>query len=152
MSKRFAILLLALPGCIYDAGECWVRGEGDGEAGVGGSVIVGAGAGGFGDVPPEPQSTRDAPDPCVQTVHCEITWKGGSGSCQSAGPAPTCSAYYRGEHRSLDEAKKACELSIGVGKNPDAGSCGPCEWLTSAKGPRMEKLTGQPLTSRGRIV
>lgn len=134
MNKVWTIVLLALPGCIRDAGECWVRGEEAG--GVGGGVIVGAGAGGFGDVPPEPQNEPVSSDPCIQTVECEVTWKAGSGGCQSAdpGPAATCRTYYRGQHRSLDEAKAACERAMGVGQNSNVESCGPCYWVQRSQG------------------
>ena len=128
MNKRWLVVLLALPGCIRDAGECWVRGE---EGGVGGGVIVGAGAGGFGDVPLEPQGAPAPADPCVQAAECEITWTSDSGTCQSSGPGSTCRTYYQGQHRSLEEAKAACERAMGVGKSSNVKSCDPCYWVES---------------------
>lgn len=131
MNKRWAVVLVALPGCIRDAGECWVRGEDSG--GVGGGVIVGAGAGGFGDVPPEPQNEPASADPCVQTAECEVTWKPQAAACQAADPGPgaTCKTIYRGQHRSLQEAKAACERAMGVGTSSNVESCDPCYWVES---------------------
>lgn len=139
MNKAWCALLLTLSGCIRDAGECWVRGEEAG--GVGGGVIVGAGAGGFGDVPPEPQAESGAVsgDPCVQTAECEVTWSAGSDVCKSKGTAGTCRTFYQGPHRSLDEAKATCDHIYGVGKNPDVQSCGGCVWAQSAKDDPVER-------------
>ena len=130
MNKRWAIVLILAPGCIRDAGECWVRGEE--EDGVGGGVIVGGGAGGFGDVPPEPQAESGAVsgDPCVQTAECEVTWSAGSDVCKGKGTSGTCRTFYQGQHRSLDEAKAKCEHIYGVGKNPDVQACGGCVWVS----------------------
>lgn len=53
-----ACVLSGLAGCNYTIGECWPRdqnGPGDGLGGAGGSILVPAGVGGFGDVPPGPQ-------------------------------------------------------------------------------------------------
>ena len=136
MNKAWCALLLALPGCIRDAGECWVRGEDEG--GVGGGVIVGAGAGGFGDVPPEPQGAPTPGDPCVQTAECEVTWTSGSPGCQSTGPGATCRTYYQGQHRSLDEAKAACERAMGVGTSSNVKSCEPCYWVQAANNDCLE--------------
>lgn len=49
--------------CSRDVGECWLPGE-DGQGAVGGGPIIPAGAGGFGDVPPEPQTADDPPADC----------------------------------------------------------------------------------------
>jgi len=60
--KRFAVLVCGfVVACNYDTGECYLRDEGG--AGVGGSIITPAGAGGFGDVPPEPQDATEPPPP-----------------------------------------------------------------------------------------
>jgi hypothetical protein len=61
MKKVLAFLFLGLTACNFDAGECHLRSE-EG-AGAGGGVITPAGAGGFGDVPPEPQDATDPPPP-----------------------------------------------------------------------------------------
>jgi hypothetical protein len=50
--------------CSRDVGECWLPSE-DGQGAVGGGPIIPAGAGGFGDVPPEPQNA-DAPPPACE--------------------------------------------------------------------------------------
>lgn len=42
MKKMLVTVVLALSACSYEAGECWVRGEG--EDGAGGGVIIGGGA------------------------------------------------------------------------------------------------------------
>lgn len=49
--------------CNYDEGECWIEGQGNGSVGAGGGPIL-PGAGGFGDVPPEPQDAADPPPDC----------------------------------------------------------------------------------------
>lgn len=137
-NKRWMLVLLAFPGCIRDAGECWVRGEDTG--GVGGGVIVGAGAGGFGDVPPEPQNEPASSDPCIQAVECEVTWKADAEACESAAPGPgaTCKTYYRGRHRSLEEAKTECERILGVGANSNVKGCEPCYWVQATNNDCME--------------
>jgi len=64
MSSRLWIAAIAIAGltaCNYDEGPCRRRGQGGGNAGVGGSIIVPNGAGGFGDVPPQPQDAAEAP-------------------------------------------------------------------------------------------
>ena len=122
--------LFGFTACSYEAGECWVRGEG--EDGAGGGVIIGAGAGGFGDVPLEPQGAPAPADPCSGTVECKVNWNAGADVCKNKGTAGSCSTLYQGTHRSLDEAKKECELAYGVGKNTGVQSCGPCYWETSA--------------------
>ena len=49
--------------CSRDVGECWLPSE-DGQGAVGGGPIVPAGAGGFGDVPPDPQDADGPPPAC----------------------------------------------------------------------------------------
>jgi hypothetical protein len=63
--KKFALLVFGfVAACNYDTGECYLRDEGG--AGVGGNIITPTGAGGFGDVPPEPQDATDPPPPeCI---------------------------------------------------------------------------------------
>lgn len=58
-----AIAISGFTACNYTEGECHPRGQGGGSAGVGGGVIVPAGAGGFGEVPPKPQDATDPPPP-----------------------------------------------------------------------------------------
>ncbi|MFS8070857.1 MAG: hypothetical protein ACMG6S_31195, partial [Byssovorax sp.] len=42
-----AIAILGVPACNYTVGECWLVGQGDGSAGVGGGgVLIPIGAGG----------------------------------------------------------------------------------------------------------
>jgi len=56
--------------CNYTEGQCYYLGE-DGTGagvGVGGGVIVTNGAGGFGNVPPEPQGADDLPPPDCNIV------------------------------------------------------------------------------------
>lgn len=138
MNKRFAVLLLGLPACNYDAGECYVLRE-EGEGVVGG-VIISSGAGGFGDVPPEPQNAADQFDPCsTQTVECTVTWKADSDVCKDKSPAGNCTTLYQGQHASLEEAKERCEKDSGVGNGSGALSCGPCHWASSANNDCYDK-------------
>ncbi len=56
-------IISVLTACNYDEGECWRRDE-NGNVGVGGSIVP-TGAGGFGDVPPQPQDATDPPPDCL---------------------------------------------------------------------------------------
>lgn len=62
------IAISSFTACNYTEGECYPRGQGGGNAGVGGSVVVPNGAGGFGDVPPESQDATDPPPPDCNIV------------------------------------------------------------------------------------
>ncbi|MEZ4308352.1 MAG: hypothetical protein R3F14_09950 [Polyangiaceae bacterium] len=57
------LTILMLWGCQEIDGECWLVSEDGPGAGVGGGPIV-PGSGGYGDVPPAPQSTGDSPPGC----------------------------------------------------------------------------------------
>lgn len=48
------LMVTSFIACNYTDGECYLRGQGEGSDGVGGSIIVTNGAGGFGDTPPGP--------------------------------------------------------------------------------------------------
>jgi hypothetical protein len=137
--KSFAVLVCGfVAACNYDTGECYLRDEGG--AGVGGSIITPTGAGGFGDVPPEPQDATDPADPCSsQTAECTVTWKSGSAVCKQQGTASSCTTLYQGAHATLDEAKKQCEKIYGVEIDSEAQSCGPCHWATSANNDCYDK-------------
>ena len=58
MRSLLWVALIAIPSiaaCNYTVGDCYPRGQGEGNAGVGGGgVILPSGAGGLGDAPPEP--------------------------------------------------------------------------------------------------
>lgn len=60
-----AIAMSVLVTCNYDEGQCWIDGQEDGAVGAGGGPIV-PGAGGFGDVPPEPQDATDPTPDCLE--------------------------------------------------------------------------------------
>ncbi len=136
MNKALAVLFLGLTACNYDAGECYLRAEGG--QGAGGAIITPAGAGGFGDVPPEPQGATDPADPCsVQTAQCTVTWKADSDVCKNQGT--TCTTLFQCEHATLAEAKEKCEFSYGVRGDSGAQSCGPCQWVQSEKGDPVEQ-------------
>lgn len=138
MKKTVVFLVLGLPACNFDAGECYVPGQ-EGE-GAGGGVIISSGAGGFGDVPPEPQNAPDDFDPCsTRTAECKVNWKAGSDVCKSHGTTGACTTLYQGEHATLDEAKDRCEKAYGVGNDSGAQSCGPCQWERGAKGDPVEE-------------
>ena len=62
--RMVAMATSTLTACNYDEGQCWLRSEDD-VGGVGGGPIISSGAGGFGDVPPEPQDASDAPPDCT---------------------------------------------------------------------------------------
>jgi len=82
MKNLLWIAATVLPGvtaCKLTVGECWPNGEGGGD-GAGGSVIVPAGAGGFGNVPREPQDAADAPP-----AGCNIEEAGGTHRCREPG-------------------------------------------------------------------
>jgi len=67
MKKPVILLACALASCNYDDGACYPRDQGGN--GVGGGVIVAAGAGGFGDVPPDPQDATDPiPPECLDAT------------------------------------------------------------------------------------
>lgn len=73
--------------CNYDEGQCWLRSEDDGQgAGVGGGPIGPVGAGGFGDVPPEPQDATDPPPDCDPDDATEL----GAVSCGRPAWGPDC--------------------------------------------------------------
>lgn len=57
------IFLSTFVACNYTEGQCYYLGEDGTGVGVGGGVIVTNGAGGFGNVPPEPQGVDDLPPP-----------------------------------------------------------------------------------------
>lgn len=136
--KRLGLLVCCLMvACNYDTGECFLRDEGG--AGVGGSVIISSGAGGFGDVPPEPQGVPAPVDPCLQTAECTVNWRAGSEVCKGKGTAATCTTLYQGHHATLSEAKEQCEKINGVKTDSGAQSCDPCRWTTSTKDDPVEK-------------
>jgi hypothetical protein len=58
-------LTFGFAACNYTDGECYPRDPGGENAGVGGSVIIPTGVGGYGDVPPEPQDATGASEPPV---------------------------------------------------------------------------------------
>lgn len=68
----YATITVGFTSCNYTDGECWYYGEGSENAGVGvgpgGGVFIPtgpAGAGGFGDTPPQPpQDTANQPPDC----------------------------------------------------------------------------------------
>ncbi|WP_437965334.1 hypothetical protein WMF04_37720 [Sorangium sp. So ce260] len=131
MNRAFAVLLLGLLACNYDVGECWV--PGDEPSGAGGGIINPTGAGGFGNVPREPQSIDGSWDLCSsQTVECTVTWKADSSACREQGAASSCTTVYQGQHASLEEAEEQCEKINGVGAGSGAQSCGSCGWGTSS--------------------
>lgn len=82
------LAMLVLVTCNYDEGACWIDGQGDGAVGAGGGPILPPGAGGFGDVPPEPQGATDA------TVDCDPGDDGatelGELKCPKAKWGPDC--------------------------------------------------------------
>lgn len=115
--------------CNYDTGECYPRNQAG--AGVGGGIITPAGAGGFGDVPPEPQDATDPADPCgPQTAECTLTWKAGSAVCKEQGATSSCTTLYQCQHATLADAQAGCDKTYG----PSSGveSCGSCRWATGA--------------------
>lgn len=57
------ITISGVAACNYTDGECYPRGAGYGSEGVGGTTTVSGGAGGFGDVPPEPSQDIANPPP-----------------------------------------------------------------------------------------
>lgn len=129
--RTFALLACGfVAACNYDTGECYLRGQ-DG-AGVGGGAITPTGAGGFGDVPPEPQGAPAPVDPCLQKAECTVTWKADSDVCKGRGTTGTCTSYYQGNHSTLSEAQSECERISGVGNGSGAESCGSCHWVTNA--------------------
>lgn len=52
--------LYSFTACNYTDGPCWQRGESEHHDGVGGGVIL-PGTGGYGAVPPDPQTHEDSP-------------------------------------------------------------------------------------------
>lgn len=87
------IVTVNLIACNYTEGECYPRGQGGGNAGVGGSIIVPDGAGGFGDVPPEPQGATDTPPDCniVPESACDATGGAGGGTAADGETYAYCS-------------------------------------------------------------
>lgn len=61
--------------CSRDVGECWLPSE-DGQGAVGGGPIIPAGAGGFGDVPPQPQNADAFPPACDEPDELAEVWCG----------------------------------------------------------------------------
>lgn len=139
MKKVLTVVSLGLAACNYDAGECWVRGEG--LEGAGGGIIAPPGAGGFGDVPPQPQSATDAANPCSsQTAECVVTWAADSDVCKGRGTTSSCTTLYQCPHATLTDAKAHCEMAYGVGKGSGAVSCGPCQWATTPADEKCKEL------------
>lgn len=78
--RRVSVLICGfVAACNYDTGECYLRDEGG--QGSGG-VIVPTGAGGFGDVPPEPQDAADPEAGCAPDRTCTDMYV----ACQDKGP------------------------------------------------------------------
>jgi len=59
------IFILCFAACNYTDGECYLRDQGDESAGVGGSIIIPTGVGGYGDVPREPQDAPGTSEPAL---------------------------------------------------------------------------------------
>jgi hypothetical protein len=135
--KKIAVLFCSfVAACNYDTGECYLRDEGG--QGAGGGIIAPPGAGGFGDVPPEPQADTDSANPCgTQTAECTYTWKADSIVCKEKGTQGTCTTRFQCVHATLAEAQAACERTYG----PNSGvlSCGSCRWVVSGNGDPVEQ-------------
>lgn len=135
--KKLAVLVCGLvAACNWDTGECYPRDQAG--AGVGGNIITPAGAGGFGDVPPEPQDATDPADPCgPQTAECTLTWKAGSDVCKEQGTTNICTTLYQCQHATLADAQAACDRLYG----PSSGveSCGSCRWGSSTNNDCYDK-------------
>lgn len=61
MRRCLFVVLIGLAACNFDTGECYLRG--DGTDGTDGVIITPTGVGGYGSVPPEPQSMDEPPPP-----------------------------------------------------------------------------------------
>lgn len=93
--KKLAVLVCGLvAACNYDTGECYLREE-EG-AGAGGHIVP-TGAGGFGDVPPEPQDTADPAAGCAPDRSCTDMYV----DCREKGSS--C-------NRQIDVGKTLCEF------------------------------------------
>ncbi|XYH95158.1 hypothetical protein ACMHYB_46340 [Sorangium sp. So ce1128] len=121
MNKLFAVLCFGLAGCNFDAGDCYLRGEGDSGAGgivltatgVGGYGFGPTGSGGFGPVPPlEPQDVDPAPPVCNIAAQspcnekCEADYESASVACgkfESEAQRRACGESAYADYRSCRE-------------------------------------------------
>ena len=144
--KKIAVLVSVLAACSfaacnYDTGECYLRDEV--ADGAGGGIITQPGAGGFGDVPPEPQNASDFGDPCSsRTAECTVTWAADSDVCEGRGPG-NCTTLFQCQHATLADAKAHCEKAYGVGAGSGALSCDPCVWAASTAADCKERCKKQ---------
>lgn len=121
--RFWAIATWALTACNYNVGECWIDGQGGGDTGAGGAVIVPGGPGGYGDVPPEPQGAGDPSPPDCNIVadtpcneRCLANYETAATACgklESDSDRQTCqsAAYvaYMTCRASCHEAATECE-------------------------------------------
>jgi hypothetical protein len=79
-------------------------------------------------------------EPCSsQTAECTVTWKADSDVCKETKANGKCTSLLQCQAETLVAAKEYCEKVSGAGGKSGVESCGPCHWVTSAKGDPVEK-------------
>lgn len=124
MRASAAVLCALVAGCNYDTGECYYRGQGAASPGTGGDIILPNGAGGFGDIPPEPQGSTSEP------------------------PPPDCNATEQSSEETTDAPPEDGSEEAGLKvfcKKPEHGA--PCSNQCIAKGIGCPPLFSHPYKS-----
>jgi hypothetical protein len=86
----WTMALGSIAACNYSEGDCYPRGQGDGNPSAGGGNIIPGGVGGFGDSPPK--QPQNATDPKIE---CNISDEDNGGSGSSSGGASELGTYVR---------------------------------------------------------